>query len=594
MTGSPAVRRIEVHDVVAYFWSDCNKWIRAVVESKNSERELLHIWSQDYGLPFTTRLESVRPLPIRLAQRQLQNERIGVAGISNAIPVDLHYDVDKRKNEIRQQRTWSPSAIAHMQKMIDEAAALEFIGIGSISVGEPRFERIFGRLFLNNANSVRTDALTHLINCDKARFNSMLFDTELKTVSNTVWKTSENVPFHSQITSAPANINSGAFAKIRERRHVDNSKTAPLPDTQKEENEFFDSSVSTINQPVNRKSVNNRLQSKTNFTIKLARMNASSADSGSQSYLQVGKPSSNGRMQSDVFNVPNNRNGDWMPSHSSYNQRRNHEDVKFSATTAHSAESTRVKAFGDSTTIASTEAQPQASSNDYAQNSIQFGDQIIQLQDERSRMQAGKPSNGTTLNGHTINNGPNNREMNRNGNWMQRLRYNREQNQEGVFSATPPFKGEPKSSGALSDTSIVQDVGWNQNKNNRRSTEAQPVAQNNNQRGNQQQENRNLVKMHAGKTSTFQKNSFCEPKKREKSGNGSQMTALTRALSDTSIAHMDDRRLNAVQTQRQSSGNNSNGNQQKDNRNKNRWGNRDRPRTRKNNDNNSNNNNNKK
>lgn len=226
---------------VAFFWSDCNKWIRVVVQFKDTKNNLANVWAKDYGLPFVATPNQLRIFDREFCHllRRRVAKRVYLGGIANACPIDEHFNVDKHVLEVKPQRIWSPAAIALMQKMIDESPRFDFSCVGIIKV--KGIDRLFGRLMFQYAKEDWVDVLSHLVHLGMGRHTEMVFDSyNLKTVSYTMYENSEGVPFHTKTMSVPTDVRVSAL-------DVPTNKVA-ISKMQVEENEFFDKSASIVAQ----------------------------------------------------------------------------------------------------------------------------------------------------------------------------------------------------------------------------------------------------------------------------------------------------------------------------------------------------------
>lgn len=196
---------------VVFFWSHCNKWIRAVVNMKDVQNNLVHIWAKDYGFPLIANHRNLRVFSEddhqMLLERNLPKQRIKIGGITNAIPTQMHFNISSCDRELKPARTWSPFAIATFQEMIENAATVNFECVGELEIKGTK--RTFGRLALQNKNGGWIDVLAGLIRLELAQFSSIIFDgRNLNTLTNVGYG---NQSLHTRAKPVLTDITAGSF-----------------------------------------------------------------------------------------------------------------------------------------------------------------------------------------------------------------------------------------------------------------------------------------------------------------------------------------------------------------------------------------------
>lgn len=83
-----SVKSLKQGDQIGFFWSECHKWIRAMVHAYDEDRHIVYIWAIDYGFPFVVKSENVFRLPEYFSKTRLW-PRIFLGGISFCVPSDI-------------------------------------------------------------------------------------------------------------------------------------------------------------------------------------------------------------------------------------------------------------------------------------------------------------------------------------------------------------------------------------------------------------------------------------------------------------------------------------------------------------------------
>lgn len=188
-------------DVVAFFWSDTNKWIRAIIKSIDLQRKFAHIWATDYGLPFVATPKELRRFSshqVQLLEQRLPNERFHLGGIAHAIPT---VSCDTNTKELKETTIWSAEAIETALGKINQATALRFDFQRAIEVNHVK--RQFGHLMLKTANGTWLHLKRHLIDLKMAKDTKVAFDKS-KLSSAAL----DDAPLHTKIVSVKINIQS--------------------------------------------------------------------------------------------------------------------------------------------------------------------------------------------------------------------------------------------------------------------------------------------------------------------------------------------------------------------------------------------------
>lgn len=186
--------------------TDWHKWVRGVVK-EIAENGSFHVWLIDYGVPTLSMPSKILKLPPMYARMNGRFPRVHLGGLSNCVPIESKYDVDKDCMVSFEPQTWTPSAITIAQDVICRAVQLKFEDYKEMKL--PNGPHMFGCLKIQKPDGSWTNLTDCLAKAMVAKIttdNWLNHVTNLDTIKQKEWMTVDGFPLQvSPTTVQPAN-----------------------------------------------------------------------------------------------------------------------------------------------------------------------------------------------------------------------------------------------------------------------------------------------------------------------------------------------------------------------------------------------------